>query len=108
MAMVFILQKALVYFFGGGIVVVVDDSTQRLRGNLCNEAAILIYSSVNWTSISKFWFNVLTQFNSIQRFAVFLISCPKSGIFGVFLNLSCMDVKSSRKQIPLNRHDLNV
>lgn len=87
MAMVFILQKALVYFFlgGGGIVVVEDDSTQRLRGNLCNEAAILIYSSVNWTSISKFWFNVLTQFNSIQRFAVFLISCPKSGIFGVFL-----------------------
>lgn len=74
-----------VFFLGGGIVVVEDDSTQRLRGNLCNEVAILIYSSVNWTSISKFWFNVLTQFNSIQRFAVFLISCPKSGIFGVFL-----------------------
>lgn len=73
------------FFWGGGIVVVEDDSTQRLRGNLCNEVAILIYSSVNWTSISKFWFNVLTQFNSIQRFAVFLISCPKSGIFGVFL-----------------------
>lgn len=108
MAMVFILQKALVYFFlGGGLLLwkmtahsdcVVTSATRPLS----------CYSSVNWTSISKFWFNVLTQFNSIQRFAVFLISCPKSGIFGVFLNLSCMDVKSSRKQIPLNRHDLNV
>lgn len=81
----FYFAKGIGVFFGGGIVVVEDDSTQRLRGNLCNEVAILIYSSVNWTSISKFWFNVLTQFNSIQRFAVFLISCPKSGIFGVFL-----------------------